>query len=333
MTTVRSQHYTTLNLREIEERCLSGGSIGREEALAAGELAGEDLHELFGAARRVTRALHGGRVDFCSIINARSGRCSEDCVFCAQAGRYRTGAAVYPLLSEEEILARALEMEAAGARRFSLVTSGRGAGKDDFPRILEIYRLLREKTGLFLCASLGIIGPDGAAQLKEAGAGMYHHNIESAGSHFSKICTTHSFGERVETVRAVRGAGLAACCGGILGLGESWPQRVEMAFQLKEMDVQSIPLNVITPVAGTPLAGAPVPAPLEVLRSVAVFRLVLPGAVIRLAGGREAALRDLQAQALLSGANGLMVGNYLTTRGRSVEDDRNMITDLGLTWE
>jgi biotin synthase len=330
MKTSDNQINYPLNLRDIEERCLSGGSIGRGEALAASELSGEELHGLFGAARRVTRALHGTRVDLCSIMNARSGHCSEDCVFCAQAGRYRTSAAVYPLLSKEEILERALKMEAAGARRFSLVTSGRGTGSNDLQPILAIYRLLREKTGLFLCASLGIVGPDEAAQLKEAGVGMYHHNIESARSHFSNICTTHTFEERVETVRAVRTEGLAACCGGILGLGESWPQRVEMAFHLKEMDVQSVPLNIITPVEGTPLAGAPVPAPLEILRAVAVFRLVLPGAVIRLAGGREAALRDMQAQALLSGANGLMVGNYLTTGGRGVEDDLRMIADLGL---
>lgn len=314
----------------LTRRIEKGGEVAPEEALDLGRLEGESLWELLGAARRLTRRFHGDRVDLCSIINAKSGRCSEDCAFCAQSGHYSTGVTVYPLLSKEDILRRALEMEKAGARRFSLVTSGRGVLEGDFNRILDIYETLREKTGLTLCASLGLLDYAQALRLKEAGVSMYHHNLETSGSYYRHICTTHSFEERVGTIRSVRASGLAICSGGILGLGESWDHRVEMAFQLKELQVGSIPLNILTPIAGTPLWGRPVPPPMDILKTAAMFRLVLPGSVIRLAGGREAALRDLQSMALLSGVNGLMVGNYLTTGGRGVADDLQMLKDLGL---
>jgi len=319
-------------LGEFVTRIEAGGEITFDEALALGGLAGEELPDLFMAALRVTRRFHGGRVDLCSIINARSGRCSEDCAFCAQSGRYRTGAAVYPLLTKEEILPRAYEMETKGARRFSLVTSGRGMAGADFEKILDTYKTLGEKTNLSLCASLGIIDYHQALRLKESGVATYHHNLETARGHYPKICTTHSFDERVEMVRAAREAGLGVCSGGIIGLGEILAQRVEMAFQLKELGVWSVPLNILTPIGGTPLQGSPVPPPLEVLKTAAIFRLVLPRAVIRLAGGREAALRDLQSLALLAGINGLMVGNYLTTGGRLVEDDLQMLRDLELEY-
>jgi len=315
---------------ELVERVKAGGEITCDEALALVELEGDRLNELFLASLRVTRHLHGNRVDLCSILNAKSGRCSEDCTFCAQSGHYHTGVPTYPLLSKEEILERAREMESKGARRFSLVTSGRGILGSDFEKVLGIYEMLRERTGLKLCASLGIIDYDKALRLKQAGVMMYHHNIETARSYYPEICTTHSFEERVETIRFAKEAGLGICSGGIIGLGENWGHRVEMAFQLKELVAVSVPLNILTPIVGTPLWGNPVPAPLEVLKTAAVFRLVLPGAVIRLAGGREAALRDLQSVALMAGVNGLMVGNYLTTGGRRVEDDLQMLKDLGM---
>lgn len=311
-------------------KILSGGEITPGEAIALGELTGQDLWELLWAARQVSRNFHGNKVDLCSIINAKSGRCSEDCAFCAQSSHYQTGVAIYPLLSVEEILERAKVMESKGARRFSLVTSGRGIPGGDFDKIIHIYNTLREKTGLGLCASLGIIDYKKALRLKEAGVSMYHHNIETSGSFYPEICRTHSFGERVETINSVREAGLTVCSGGIIGMGEKWEHRVEMAFQLKEMGISSVPLNLLTPIGGTPLWGRPVPAPLEALKTVAMFRLVLPGAVLRLAGGRESALRDLQSLALVSGVNGLMVGNYLTTGGRRVEDDLKMLEDLEL---
>ncbi len=315
---------------ELVERIMSGGKISWEEAMALGETEGDRLNELFLAALKATRHYHSNEVDLCSIINAKSGRCTEDCAFCAQSGHHRTGVSTYPLLPKEEILERAREMESKGARRFSLVTSGRGVLDGDLEKVLDIYETLREKTTLRLCASLGIIDYNQALRLKEVGVAMYHHNIETSRSYYPEICTTHSFGERVETIYSARDAGLGVCSGGIIGLGENWEHRVEMAFQLKELRVMSVPINILTPIEGTPLWGKPVPAPLETLKTAAMFRLVLPCAVIRLAGGREAALRDLQSAALLAGVNGLMVGNYLTTGGREVEDDLQMLRDLGL---
>jgi len=313
---------------ELVDRIKSGGEINFDEAMDLDRLKGEQLYELFLAALRVTRHFHGNRVDLCSIINAKSGRCSEDCIFCAQSGHYRTGVSVYPLLSKEEILKQAYKMEAEGARRFSLVTSGKGISDSDFEKILVIFQSLREKISLNLCASLGIINYDQAVLLRKNGVTRYHHNIETSQSFYTKICTTHSYYERVETILAAGKAGLDICAGGIIGLGESWRQRVEMAFELKKLRVVSVPVNILTPIKGTPLWGSHVPAPLEVLQTLAMFRLVLPGAVIRLAGGREAALRDLQSTALLAGVNGLMVGNYLTTSGRKVNDDLQMLKDL-----
>lgn len=317
-------------LSQLAERLISGRELTYNEALALGELEDDRLNELFLAALKVTRHFHGNSVDICSIMNAKSGRCSEDCAFCAQSGRYRTNVPVYPLLSKEEVLERALEMESGGAHRFSLVTSGRGILAGDFEKVLNIYKTLRNKTGLGLCASLGIIDYDKALRLKEAGVTMYHHNIETSCSYYPQICTTHSFRERVETIRSAKDAGLKICSGGIIGLGEEWEHRVEMAFQLKELQAVSVPVNILTPIEGTPLWGNTVPPPLEILKAAAMFRLVLPGAAIRLAGGREAALRDLQSAAFLAGVNGLMVGNYLTTGGRKIENDLQMIRDLGL---
>lgn len=317
---------------ELVEKIKSGGEMTRDEALVMGELTGERLNELFLAALRVTRHLHGNRVDLCSIMNVKSGRCSEDCTFCAQSGHYRTDVHIYPLLPQEDILERAYRMESEGTHRFSLVTSGKGIRDRDFEQILAIFEALGEKTSLKLCASLGIIDHEQALSLKEAGVTRYHHNIETSRSFYPRICTTHSFTARVETIQSVVEAGLEICAGGIIGLGESWQQRVEMAFELKELRVVSVPVNILNPIKGTPLWGSPVPAPLEILKTLAMFRLILPGVALRLAGGREAALRDLQSTALLAGVNGLMVGDYLTTSGRSVSDDLRMLQDLGCAY-
>lgn len=317
---------------ELVEKIKSGEEVTFDEALAMGELTGEGVNELFLAALRVTRHLHGNRVDLCSIMNVKSGRCSEDCTFCAQSGHYHTDVHTYPLLPEEEILERAYRMESEGAHRFSLVTSGKGIRERDFEQILAIFEALRGKTGLKLCASLGIVDYNQALCLKKAGVTRYHHNIETSLSFYPEICTTHSFGERVETIHTVRQAGLDVCSGGIIGLGEQWRHRVEMAFQLKALRAVSVPINIISPIKGTPLWGNPVPAPLEILKTLAMFRLVLPGVTLRLAGGRETALRDLQSTALLAGANGLMVGNYLTTSGRSMSDDLQMLQDLACVY-
>ncbi|MFZ5634750.1 MAG: biotin synthase BioB [Bacillota bacterium] len=317
-------------LREIEERILNGDCITGEEALRLTELREQEIYELIFVSNRVTRHYRGLKLELCSIINARSGNCSEDCKFCAQSARYDTGAKAYPMVSPEETLRQAMIMEKAGAKRFSLVTSGRGISDCDLETVLVAIGLLRRETGLNLCASLGIIDEKKALMLKEAGVSMYHHNLETAPSYFSRICTTHSYGDRVETIKAARRAGLRVCAGGIIGLGESFSQRVELALEIRRLGVDSVPVNFLNPIRGTPLGNSPIPPPLSLLHALAIFRLILPGSVIRLCGGRREGLRDLQALALMAGADGVMIGDYLTTKGEDLSKDMQMFADLGL---
>lgn len=320
-----------LSWKSTEAKVFSGEGLSREEILSLAGCAGAELVRVQALAGEVTRRFHGRQVDLCAIINARSGLCSEDCRFCAQSARYSTGAAVYPLIDAGTALAKARRMEAAGAGRFSLVTSGRGLTGRDFAAVLEIFRILRAETGLSLCASLGIIDGEQARRLKEAGVSTYHHNLETGRSFFPQICTTHSYGERVATIRAAQEAGLTVCSGGIAGLGETLAQRLEMALEIKELGVDSVPLNILNPIPGTPLADTKPLPPAEILKTIALFRLVLPRATLRLCGGREPGLGGRQAEALQYGINGLMVGNYLTTRGGGVKQDLAMLAKAGLT--
>lgn len=316
--------------REVNKKVLSGEGLSWEEAR---ELAGwppERLGELLELSREVRERFCGKEVELCAIINARSGLCSEDCRFCAQSSRYQTGVEVYPLIGPEKALEKARRMEAAGVKRFSLVTSGRGIGEKDFVRVLEIYRVLRAETGLELCASLGIIDEDKARRLREVGVTTYHHNLETGRSFFPQICTTHTFEERVATIRAARAAGLNVCSGGIIGLGESMEHRLEMVFELRELKVRSVPVNILNPIPGTPLAGQKPLSREEILKTLALFRLVMPEGVFRLCGGREPGLGERQGEALALAANGLMVGNYLTTRGQEINQDLEMIAAAGL---
>lgn len=317
-------------VNKLKDKILAGDQITPAEAMPLTALSGSQVYELLHVAWQVTDHFLGASVDLCSIINAKSGRCSEDCQFCAQSGHFQTEADDYPLLDLEKILGRAQEMEAAGANRFSLVISGRGPDQADFMHILEIFRVLKRETGLGLCASLGIINEEQAAQLAAVGVTIYHHNLETGRNYFPFICTTHTYDERVQTIQAARKAGLRVCSGGILSLGESWADRVELAFELRELQVDSIPLNILNPLKGTPLAHLKPMKPLEVLKTIAIFRLMLPQAELRLCGGREPALRSLQPLAFSAGINALLVGNYLTTAGRTVTEDVQTLTDLGL---
>lgn len=317
-------------LNDLERKIFDGLFITGEEALSLTRLEGFEIYDLLAVAGRVTRRFSGNRVELCSIVNARSGRCSEDCVFCAQSAHYNTGTDAYSVLRPEEVLRRAIEMEKSGVNRLSVVTSGRGISGCDLETVLEIIRLLRRETGLQLCASLGIITGDQATMLKEAGLSQYHHNLETAASYFNRVCTTHTYWDRVETITTAGKAGLQVCAGGILGLGESPEQQVELAMELRRLNINSVPLNFLNPILGTPLqdqAGLP---PLHLLRTIAIFRLLLPRVVLRLCGGRKEGLRRVQPVAFIAGANGIMVGNYLTTGGESLQDDLQMLRDLGL---
>jgi len=317
-------------INRLEEKVLAGQEITQEEARELGDLAGSDLYQLFAAASRIRDLRAGKKVDLCSIINAKSGECSEDCKYCAQSAHHQTDVDVYDLLDEEAILERAHQMEAEGAKRYSLVTSGRGISEEEFVKALGIYRRLARETNLKLCASLGIITEDMARRLRETGVTMYHHNLETSESYFPHICTTHSYQDRINTVKACQAAGLDICSGGIISLGETMDQRLEMAFALRELRVQSVPINILSPIVGTPLENQPVLPPLEILQTIAIYRFILPEAMLRFAGGRENALRNLQAMGYSAGINATLVGSYLTTSGRTVAEDIQMILDMGL---
>ena len=296
------------------------------------ELQALPLAELMRQALATKLARRGASFSLCSIINAKSGKCSEDCHFCAQSAHYQTEAPVYPLLDKAQILAAAQEAKKNGASRFSLVTSGRGLASVDLPQVLEIIRAIRTEVGIKVCASLGILGESELGQLKEAGVSRYHHNLESSREFFPQVCTTHSFADRIATIKAAQAVGLSVCSGGIFGLGESEADRLSMAMSLVECGIDSVPINILIPLAGTPCAGLAPLAIAEILRSIALYRLILPQAAIRLAAGRESALGDFLSSAFMAGADGMMIGGYLTQRGRSPEADLQFAEDIQQLW-
>lgn len=285
-------------------------------------------------ANRLREARFGSRVSFCVIINAKSGLCSEDCAFCSQSRVSRAEISRYPLLPREKLLEGARAAAQAGAARFSLVTSGRGIGTArEKEAILEAVAAIRETTGLKVCASLGIADQTFLNDLKAAGLSRYHHNLETARSHFPEICTTHSYEERLATVAAAKAAGLEVCVGGIFGLGETLEQRQEMAQTLKDLDPDAIPLNFLHPLPGTPLADRQPLPPLEALKIIAAMRLSFPDKTLIICGGRLPTLRSLAPLMFVAGADALMTGDYLTTKGRLPDEDRQMLADLGLELE
>ncbi|MTI84455.1 MAG: biotin synthase BioB [Firmicutes bacterium] len=317
-------------LKTIKEKIARGIPVDKDEAISLNQLEGKEIYELITLAGGVTRQFFPhNEVELCSIINARSGSCSENCAFCAQSAHHKTEVQTYPMLQPEEILRTAVKVEESGVKRFSIVTSGRGISHRDLETVLETLLLLRRETGLDLCASLGIIDEKKAAMLVEAGLTNYHHNLETCSGYFKQICTTHTYEERVQTISVAQKAGLRVCAGGIMGLGESPQHQVEMALELQELNIDSVPLNFLNPIPGTSLQNQRALSPLQILRAIAIFRLVLPKAVIRLCGGRKEGLRRLQPLAILAGANGLMVGDYLTTRGSAIQEDFSMLRDLG----
>ncbi len=317
---------------ELANKVLAGEEITRGEAEALIDIKDEDTVLLCAMADKIRSKFCGSQVDCCSIVNARSGRCSENCKFCAQSAHYNTGATEYPLLAEEELLAAAKRAKDNGAIRFSIVTSGRGQSKgDDFKNICHALSRIKNELGMEICCSLGLLTEEQAKELKSIGVTRYHSNLETSASNFPNICTTHTYEDKFNVIRTAQKAGIKVCSGGILGLNETAKQRVEMAFTLKELGIDSVPLNLLTPIPGTPMENNKHLTALEILRTIAVYRFILPHATIRVAGGREVNLRDLQALALAGGLNGIMVGSYLTTAGRNPQEDLRMIEDLGRT--
>lgn len=320
----------TRELKRIEEKCLRDEGVGPEDGLYILNYPGEGIFELLASSDRIRRAFKGKEIRLCSIVNAKSGLCPEDCAFCAQSVRYKTGIKTYPLLDSHTIIERAKEARKRGAREFSIVTSGKGVRGREIDRLIEAIRRIEEETDLESCASLGILEDSTLRALKEAGLHSYHHNLETARSFFPNICTTHTYEEDVAVVRKAKGLGFHVCCGGIFGMGETREQRIELAMTLKELDVDSIPINFLNPRPGTPLEGARYLTPVECLKIIAAYRFILPTKEIIICGGREVNLRDLQGLIFAAGANGMMTGNYLTTPGRGTDRDLQMIEDLGL---
>lgn len=317
-------------IKDLEIRILSGEYINFQEAMALTELKNnEEIEQLCLSANNIRKTFCGNKVDLCSIMNAKSGRCSEDCKFCAQSVHYNTNAEIYGLVSKEAALKVAKENESEGVNRFSLVTSGRGITSSDFEKVLDIYENLNRELKIELCASLGILDYDKLLKLKERGITMYHHNLETSREFYKEICTTHSYEERIDTIKAAQKAGIPVCSGGIIGLGESWVDRINLAFQLKELKVMSIPVNVLNPVKGTPLEDSKNLSQGDILKTIAIFRFINPKALIRLAGGRNL-IRDLGKECFNSGANATITGNYLTTSGNKICDDKKMISELKL---
>jgi biotin synthase len=314
------------------ERALltDGRRVTRDEALAVAALPLDDLPSLVALAHRVRLAWCGPEVELESLINAKSGACPEDCAFCSQSVHFDSGVDVYPFLDLDEMLAAARATRAAGATQFCIVVAVRGPEERLLRRVIDAVDLVHRETGLEVACSLGLLTKEQATRLAGAGVRRYNHNLEACREVFPRVCTTHSYDDRVETARIAIDAGMELCCGGILGMGETLEQRVDFAFELAELEPCEVPINLLDPRPGTPLADQPVLSPREALQAIALFRLILPSAWLRLAGGRERVLGELQAMGLLAGANALIVGNYLTTTGRAPEEDHALLEALGM---
>jgi biotin synthase len=305
--------------------------ISFAEALALGEITEhEEIIGLVERAWEVRRERFADSTDMCSLVNAKSGGCAEDCGFCAQSRYAEADTPMHAMLEPEQILEHARAAEAAGAHRFCMVTQGQGLSKRDFAKIIEGARLVSENTNLKRCVSVGHLSADRARELADAGVQRVHHNVETARSYYDEVTTTVRYEGRTRTIDAVKEAGLETCVGGILNLGESPRQRVEMAFELAQVNPTSVPINLLNPRPGTKFGDRPLMDPWEVVKWVAIFRLVLPDALFRLCGGRVENLGELQPLAVRAGLNGVMMGNFLTTLGAEPADDRAMFEEQGL---
>ena len=317
-------------LLKVRTEVLEGRPLSFEDALRLTETPELLVPYLAAIANEVREKYVGNEIESCALSNIKSGNCSEDCKFCAQSGHYKTDSPVYPQISVEEIVAQAKAAQAMGATEFCMVSSGWGATNEkEFETVLEAVRRINAETTLFVDCSLGFLTGDQMSRLKEAGLFRNNHNLEASKGYFDKICSTHTYQERMNHVELVRHYGIHPCSGGILGMGETAKDRVDLAFDLKKIGAECVPINILNPRAGTPLGHVTPIGPMEIIKYIAIFRLILPTSTIKIAGGREVNLRDLQAMAMQAGANGLILGNYLTTMGRSPERDIEMLKDLG----
>ncbi|MBE5871847.1 MAG: biotin synthase BioB [Lachnospiraceae bacterium] len=316
-----------MNMLKLAQEIIEGRRITREDDLSMFLTC--DLEELCEGADRIRKHFIGDRVDLCSIINARSGRCPEDCKYCAQSAHHATECEVYDFLPEEKILEACKMNEREGVDRFSIVTSGRALSGEEFEKAIHAYETMRKECKIALCASMGFLDAEKLHRLHEAGVTSYHHNIETSRANFPNICTTHTYEQKLETLRLVKKEGMCACSGGIIGMGESFEDRLDMAVSLAELEIDSIPLNVLMPIKGTPLEDREQLKEDEILRTIAFFRYINPCANIRLAAGRALLTNDGET-AFCSGASATITGNMLTTVAcATIRSDRQMLKELG----
>lgn len=316
-------------INQTESLVLSDNLIDRNTAVRlAGQPSQEDLWD---AADRIRQHFHGSRFALCSIINARSGRCSEDCRFCAQSACHQSGIDEYESIDPATALEIAEDNDRHEVHRISLVTSGRSASNATLNRLERIYAAISQTTMMKLCGSLGLLTKEKVVRLKEMGVVRYHCNLETSRDFFPTVCTTHSWEDKIQTLTLAREAGMSICSGGIIGMGETMADRINLALELRELQVNSIPINILTPIPGTPLADLQPLGIDEVLTTIALFRFINPQAVIRIAGGRQQLGED-QYRCFMAGANGAMVGNYLTTTGSSIEEDLRHFTVMGFSF-
>lgn len=319
---------TALSLAELTEKIIGGYRIKRGEDLSI--FLKEPLENLQQGAHLLQQYFCGKHIDFCTIINGRSGRCSEDCKYCAQSGRHHTGIKEYDVLPEEVIIENAKANEAAGVNRFSIVTSGKTLSGKAFNAILHTYQQMHEKLHIALCASHGFLTAEQFHRLRQVGVTSYHHNIETSRRFFPHICTTHTYDDKIRTIKLAQAEDLCVCSGGIIGMGETWDDRLDMAISLAELNIKSIPINALMPIKGTPLENLPSLDGRDILRTIAFFRFINPEANIRLAAGRKLLPKNGET-ALYGGASASITGNMLTTSGTTIKEDMQMLDRLGLT--
>jgi biotin synthase len=311
------------------KKVINGNIISFDEAERL--ITTNDLIKLADSANIITKKFNEDNIDVESLINAKSGNCPEDCSFCAQSTFYETGISKYPLLADDIILEKAREAQLNGAASFCLVCAYREPSQNDFEKICKIIEKLRKEVKLDINVSLGFMTTERAVRLKSLGVKRYNHNLETSESFFPKICKTHEFSDRIRTARIVKGAGLELCCGGIIGMGETTRQRIELAFSISTLEPDEVPINILIPRKGTPkeLDNCLI-HPIDIIRTIAVWRFIMPKTILKIAGGREVHFGDGGKLALLAGANGIITGGYLTTNGNEPNKDIQMIHKIGL---
>jgi biotin synthase len=312
-------------IQDLKNKILKGKYITKEEALS---LCNQPLKYLGYAANEIREHFCGNKFDVCSIVNAKSGMCSEDCKYCAQSIYNRTEAQSYDLLEKDEIVKLAKYNSSKGILRFSIVTSGKKISNEELDQICDIITTIKTETSIKICTSLGLLNESQFAKLKDAGVTRIHNNLETSRNHFQNICTTHTYEDKIASIKAAKNVGLNVCSGGIMGMGENMEDRIDMAFELRDLDISSIPINILNPIKGTPLENNKILSNDELCRIVAIYRFILPNSYIRMAGGRGL-LSDKGLKSFQSGSNAAISGDMLTTKGISIDYDMTMIKKLG----